>query len=231
LRSRQIATIPGFAEAGTGIAFFDTGTTMKSKMIAGLSVMTISCFAPSLQAQDAQHEVTAVKVCATCHGPRGDSISPAFPRLAGQREEYLASQLKAFRDRTRADPMAQAYMWGMTSQLSDNSIEGLAAYYSHQKPPRGKAGDPKVVQAGRAIYEEGIPAAKIQACVTCHGKNAEGNAAFPRLAGQHAEYLVKQLVLFKGELRTDASAPIMHNISSGMSFEQMEAVAAYLMSR
>ena len=71
----------------------------------------------------------------------------------------------------------------------------------------------------------------VQACATCHGKDAEGNGSFPRLAGQHSEYLVKQLVLFKSELRAGGSAPIMHNITTGMSFEQMEAVAAYVMSR
>ncbi len=193
--------------------------------------MTISCVAPSLQAQDARPETIAIQICATCHGPKGDSISPAFPRLAGQRTEYLATQLKAFRDRTRADPMAQAYMWGMTSQLSDTAIDGLAAYYSGQKPVPGKTSDAKLVQAGRTIYEQGIPSAKIQACVTCHGKNAEGNATFPRLAGQHAEYLVKQLVLFKSSMREGGNAPIMHNVSADMSFAQMEGVAAYLMSR
>jgi cytochrome c553 len=204
---------------------------MKPRLIAGLSLMTISCVAPTLQAQEARPETTAIQVCASCHGPKGDSISPAFPRLAGQRKEYLDTQLKAFRDRTRGDPMAQAYMWGMTSQLSNNAIEGLAAYYASQKSPKGKTGDPKLLQAGRTIYEQGIPGASIPACTTCHGKDAEGIAAFPRLAGQHPEYLVKQLVLFKNQLRADASAPVMHNISSGMSFEQMEAVAAYLMSR
>jgi cytochrome c553 len=204
---------------------------MKFKLIAGLSFMTISCVAPSLQAQEADAGKLATQVCASCHGPRGESISPAFPRLAGQQKAYLETQLKAFRDRTRADPMAQAYMWGMTSQLGDKPIEGLAAYYAGQKPVRGKTGDPKLTQAGRAIYEQGVPTAKIQACVTCHGKNAEGNATFPRLAGQHAEYLVKQLVLFKSSMREGGNAPIMHNVSTGMTFEQMEGVAAYLMSK
>ena len=87
------------------------------------------------------------------------------------------------------------------------------------------------MQSGRAIYEGGIPEAKVQACIACHGKNAEGNTMFPRLAGQHAEYLVKQLVLFKSSLREGGNAPIMHGITTGMSFEQMEAVAAYLMSK
>lgn len=204
---------------------------MKYKLMVPLSLLTISFAAPSSQAQDAQAERTATQVCAACHGPKGESISPAFPRLAGQQRTYLETQLKAFRDRTRADPMAQAYMWGMTSQLSDETLGNLASYYSAQPPARGKLGDPKLIQAGRTMYEQGIPGAKVQACVTCHGKDAEGNATFPRLAGQHSEYLVKQLVLFKSQLRADAAAPIMHNVTTGLSFDQMEAVAAYLESR
>ncbi len=206
---------------------------MRTDVIIPISLMTmaIACIAPPLQAQDADAGRLAAQVCASCHGPRGDSISPAFPKIAGQRAEYLESQLKAFRDRTRADPMAQAYMWGMTSQLSDDSIKKLAAFYAAQKPASGKLGDAKLAQSGKVIHETGIPQAKVQACIGCHGKNAEGNAVFPRLAGQHAEYLVKQLVLFKSSLREGGNAPIMHGITTGMSFEQMGAVAAYLMSK
>ncbi len=206
---------------------------MRTDVIIPISLMTmaIACIAPPLQAQDADAGRLAAQVCASCHGPRGDSISPAFPKIAGQRAEYLESQLKAFRDRTRADPMAQAYMWGMTSQLSDDSIKKLAAFYAAQKPASGKLGDAKLAQSGKVIYETGIPQAKVQACIGCHGKNAEGNMMFPRLAGQHAEYLVKQLVLFKSSLREGGNAPIMHGITTGMSFEQMGAVAAYLMSK
>ncbi len=206
---------------------------MRTDAIVPISLMTmaIACVAPPLQAQEADAGRLATQVCASCHGPRGDSISPAFPKISGQRAEYLESQLKAFRDRTRADPMAQAYMWGMTSQLSDDSIKRLAVFYAGQKPASGKRGNAKLVQSGRAIYEGGIPEAKVQACITCHGKNAEGNTMFPRLAGQHAEYLVKQLVLFKNSLREGGNAPIMHGITTGMSFEQMQAVAAYLMSK
>jgi cytochrome c553 len=206
---------------------------MRTDVIVPISLMTmaIACMAPPLQAQEADAGRLAAQVCASCHGPRGESISPAFPKIAGQRAEYLEGQLKAFRDRTRGDPMAQAFMWGMTSQLSDDSIKKLAVFYAGQKPGSGKRGDAKVVQSGRAIYETGIPQAKVQACIGCHGKNAEGNAVFPRLAGQHAEYLVKQLVLFKSSLREGGNAPIMHGITTGMSLEQMEAVAAYLMAK
>jgi len=204
---------------------------MKPNSIVPLSLVALACAAPSLQAQEADAGRLAAQVCASCHGPRGDSISPAFPKIAGQRPEYLENQLKANRDRTRADPMAQAYMWGMTSQLGDDMIKRLAAFYSGQKPAPGKAGNAALMQKGGAIYAQGIPEAKIQPCASCHGKSAEGNAVFPRLAGQHAEYLVKQLVLFKSALREGSNAPMMHAISTGMTFEQMEAVAAYLASR
>jgi cytochrome c553 len=204
---------------------------MKRSPLVLASMLTISCIASPATAQDSDARKLATQVCASCHGPRGESVSSAFPRLAGQQAQYLEEQLKAFRDRTRADPMAQAYMWGMASQIDDGTIKKLATYYSAQKPVRGTASNAKAAQQGKAIYEGGITGTNVQACATCHGQNGEGNAAFPRLAGQHAEYLVKQLVLFKGVLRVEGSATVMHNITAGMSFEQMEAVGAYLASR
>ena len=204
---------------------------MKANRLAIGFVFLAAAVIPCAMAQDADGRKLATQVCSSCHGQRGESVSSAFPRLAGQQAQYLDVQLKAFRDHTRADPMAQAYMWGMASQLDDAAIAGLAAYYSSQKPVRGKAGAAKLTQQGKVIYETGIAGANAQPCVTCHGRDAEGNAIYPRLAGQHAEYLVKQLVVFKDSLRADPNAAIMHTISSGMSFDQMEAVAAYLASR
>jgi cytochrome c553 len=201
---------------------------MRIHIVLPLSIALSGLTAPAW-AQDAGK--LATQTCASCHGPRGESVSPAFPRLAGQRADYLDTQLKAFRDRTRADPMAQAYMWGMASQLSDTTIRGLADYYAGQKPVRSKPANAALERAGRGIFENGIPEAKVQACITCHGKNAEGASGFPRLAGQHPEYIVKQLVLFKEQLREEGAAPIMHGVSRGMSYEQMEAVAGYLASR
>src|ERR1700719_778281 len=78
-----------------------------------------------------------VQVCSSCHGPDGRSISPTFPRLAGQQKDYLVAQLQAFRDKTRADQHAKTYMWGMAARLSDPLIEGIAAYYSSQPAVAG----------------------------------------------------------------------------------------------
>jgi cytochrome c553 len=73
-----------------------------------------------------------VETCGTCHGVNGRSVSPTFPNLAGQQAPYIELQLKAFKDQSRADPDAQAYMWGMASQLSDATISALAGYFSTQ---------------------------------------------------------------------------------------------------
>ncbi len=206
---------------------------MRFKLTATVSAMALVCVASSttFQAQQSNAAASADQICASCHGPRGNSVSPAFPKLAGQQKDYLEVQLKAFRDRTRGDPMAQAYMWGMTAQLSDDMIANLATYYAQQRPAPGKAPDPKLAQAGQAIFEQGIASAGVPACQTCHGQRAEGNAVIPRLADQHPEYLVKQLVSFKTKTRAEANAPPMHAVTSGMTFDQMESVAAYAASR
>jgi len=171
----------------------------------------------------------ATQVCASCHGTRGDGISSAFPRLAGQQSAYLEAQLVAFRDHSRGDPSAVAYMWGMASQLDQQTIKELAAYYAAQSPVPGVPGEQMLLEKGKPIYEQGLPSEGVPACVSCHGANAEGKENIPRLGGQYPPYLVKQLAYFKSELR--ANAPVMHAVTNNMSLEQMEAVAAYAASR
>lgn len=67
--------------------------------------------------------------CAGCHGANGVSANPLWPNLAGQKDAYLAKQLKAFRDGSRTDPTMSA----MAKPLSDADIDNLAAYYSSLK--------------------------------------------------------------------------------------------------
>jgi cytochrome c553 len=80
-------------------------------------------------------------------------------------------------------------MWGMAPQLNDATITALAGYFAAQPaaPARG--------------------ARQIPPCASCHGPHAEGLANFPRLSGQHAPYLFKQLLVIQNVLRT---APVMH---------------------
>jgi len=67
-------------------------------------------------------------VCSACHGATGISVNPMWPNLAGQKEQYLAKQIKAFRDGTRKDPS----MAPMVAALSDQDIDNLAAFYASQ---------------------------------------------------------------------------------------------------
>jgi len=180
----------------------------------------------SPEAQKAASDLAAT-TCSVCHGTAGRNTSPIFPNLAAQTAPYLEAQLKAFRDQTRADPDAQAYMWGMASQLKDEGIAAIAAHYAAQSPAPGHMGDAKLAQRGHNIFEQGIPGKSIPACATCHGAKAQGNGPFPRLAGQHAGYLLKQMLVIQSALR---AAPVMHGVIKELSREQMLEVAAYLES-
>lgn len=170
----------------------------------------------------------AVGVCGTCHGPHGNSSQPKFPRLAGQQAGYLVTQLKAFRAQTRGDPDALGYMWGMAGQLDDATINALASYYASQKPGVATRQDPTLVTKGREVYLHGIDSKGVPACAACHGPDAHGTTDFPRLAGQHAQYVLKQLGSFQSNMRNVA---VMHGVALNLRIADMEAVAAYLESQ
>ena len=173
----------------------------------------------------AQH--VAVTTCAICHGPQGRSIVTKFPTLAGQQAKYLAAQLQAFKAQTRGDPDALGYMWGMAAPLSEEMIPALAAYYAAQRPPAGAGSDAGAIARGADIYTNGVAAEGIPPCIACHGPGAVGTDEYPRLAGQHAQYLLKQLRSFQNNMRNVA---VMHGVAQDLKANEMEAVAAYLQS-
>lgn len=170
--------------------------------------------------------VTAMQVCSICHGIDGNSVSPNFPRLAGQNPGYLVSQLENFRSHQRSDPPGFEYMWGISHHLTDDQIKGLADYFAQQIPKPNAAVDASLMAAGKLIFENGVPEKEAAPCVACHGPQAQGLASFPRLAGQHQDYLVKQLHVFQ-ETEGRPGTP-MKQISHLLSVQEMEAVAGYL---
>ena len=170
--------------------------------------------------------VTAVQVCSNCHGITGNSVSPNFPRLAGQRPDYLVAQLENFRSHNRSDPEGFEYMWGISRNLNDTQIKGLAEYFSMQEPLPGAAGDAALMAAGKEIFEKGVPEKEVTPCMACHGVKAAGLATFPRLAYQHADYMKKQLHVFR-ETEGRPGTP-MKQITHGLTDQQIEAVTAYL---
>ena len=173
-------------------------------------------------------EDKAVNLCSTCHGPRGISTSPEFPILAAQHRGYLAAQIDAFRKQARAEKDAHDFMWGIAGRLDEKIIDGIAAYYAAQPRAPGRTDDPAVVAKGKELFDKGLLDRGIPACATCHGANGEGIADFPRLAGQHAKYVAKQLTYIQTLTR---AAPVMHGIVKDLTPDEMQAVAAYMQSK
>jgi cytochrome c553 len=169
----------------------------------------------------------AAQVCSNCHGVDGNATSPNFPRLAGQPEQYLALQLKSFRSHGRSDPAGFEYMWGLSRVLTDTQIDGLAAYFHAQTPRPNPAGGGTLTDAGKAIFNDGLTDQHVPACVSCHGANAEGHDQFPRLAGQHADYVVKQLIVFQRSDERPEGA-VMKVVAHELRPAQIAEIAAYV---
>ena len=201
----------------------------------GLAIVAIvsGCSSPersrSLDDATISGKTIALQVCANCHGVQGISESPNFPNLAAQSEIYLKDQLKSFKSHGRSDPAGFEYMWGLSAHLTDEQIDGLASYYASQKPPSGKSAPANLLNDGQILFENGIASNNTPACSACHGAKGEGMQQFPRLAGQHADYTVKQLIVFQ---RTDQrpEGAVMKTIAHGLTTENIESVAAYLAS-
>ena len=201
-------------------------------LVAGLAAIGSGCSNLERSRDLANPNVSATtlaqQVCSNCHGLTGNAVSPNFPNLAGQVEPYFIAQLNEFRSHDRRDPAGFEYMWGLSRSLSDDQVKALAAYYAAQTPiPQPPSGDQRRLADGKAIFEAGITDKGVPACTGCHGDSAQGNAAFPRLAGQHADYLVKQLVVFQ---RTDErpQGSVMKTVAHELTRENIDDVARYL---
>ncbi|MDM7859179.1 cytochrome c [Alteromonas sp. ASW11-36] len=98
----------------------------------GLTLALVSALttSPTLAAGNAEAGKARATVCASCHGQNGISFIPNYPNLAGQKEQYLAESLKAYRDGLRNHMVMSPQAKG----LSDEDIANLAAYYSSLDP-------------------------------------------------------------------------------------------------
>ena len=171
-----------------------------------------------------------IQYCKTCHGLSGQGFRGAFPmpRLAGQQSEYLENQLRAFIERRRTNPV----MFNVAHVLSPSLVNALAAYFKGLNPKPLGGAPREVVAAGKKIYQDGVSGAEVPACASCHGPEAKGEGAIPRLAGQLHDYLLKKLVNWSKERGQDPAKPdtsaIMEPIAHSLTEPQIAAVAAYL---
>ena len=99
----------------------------------------------------------------------------------------------------------------------------------HRNPrPACRAKDAALAATGKALFDKGSPDRGIPPCAACHGKDAEGMSVFPRLAGQHGQYLARQMQLIQKKLR---DSPVMHGALKELTDDDIVAVATYLQSK
>ena len=168
---------------------------------------------------------SVTNVCAACHAIDGNSAITANPKLAGQHPEYLYKQLTNFKSGERAN----AVMSGMAGMLSDADMHAVAEYFSKQTLNLGQAKTNGAGSLGEKIYRAGIQANNVPACAACHGPSGDGlPVKYPRLGGQHSEYVLNQLRQFRLGTRANDEAKVMRTIAAKLTDQEMEAVADYI---
>jgi cytochrome c553 len=200
---------------------------MRHFVAAGLlgSLLLISAAAGAVEGDPAKAQTLATGVCAACHGTDGNSLIPINPSLAGQLPGYLYKQLRDFKSGARKN----AIMAGMVAGLSDEDMRNLAAYFAAQKPRPGVAHDAAAANTGQKVYRAGNAGSGLPACAGCHSPNGAGIAVqFPRLKGQHLDYMLTQLKAFRAGERDNDPSSMMRTIAGRMSDQDMQAVAEYI---
>ncbi len=164
--------------------------------------------------------VSAVERCARCHGADGMGRGGTFPVLAAQQPEYLRNTLIAYRN----DGRHSGFMRPEAAELDDSAREVVVSYFAQL--PRAIA-TPAGSGPGATLVTSGDAPRQIPACSQCHGPTpTDRNPAYPMLAGQDADYLFEQLILFSENRRGgSAFAPIMQAIAARLSRDEMRQAA------
>lgn len=210
---------------------------MKKLMIAALMVLGVATNA--MAAGDATAGKAKTAACAACHGADGNSAAPTFPKLAGQSEKYLFKQLNEINRKDKAGKIIRSIptMMGQTEHLSQQDLADIAAYYAGQKMSGGAAKADRIA-LGAEIYRSGDKEKGLAACSGCHSPTGVGNApaGFPKLGGQHADYIAAQLKAFRtgaddaenpAARTNDGDTRIMRDIAYRLSDKEIDSVSSY----
>jgi cytochrome c553 len=199
---------------------------MKIGIVVAIILLSVGLASVSQAAGNAAAgEKIVTGVCAACHGVDGNSVITTNPKLAQQHPEYIAKQLANF----KAGERKNAVMSGMAANLSPEDMANVAAYFGAQKAKVGGAKTNAAGSLGEKIYRGGIAKVGVPACASCHGATGAGMPVqFPRLSGQHADYVVTQLKAFYTGERANDNAKVMRMIAAKMSDSEMAAVADYI---
>ena len=174
---------------------------------------------------DATAGQSKAAACGACHGMDGNSSDAQYPKLAGQSEQYIVTQLMRFKSGTRQN----AIMQGMAAALAPQDMHDIGAYFSQQKRLPGVA-DAKLTSDGEKLYREGDSNRGIPACMACHGPDGAGNPGWrvPNIGGQHADYIQAQLKAWHDGTTwgNDTHAMIMPAIAQHLTEQDISAVSS-----
>jgi cytochrome c553 len=166
----------------------------------------------------------AETVCVACHGADGNSVIPMFPKIAGLQEEYIVKQLRDYiAGRRKSDIMGP-----IVAGLKPDDIAPLAAYFSGQKRKPGASENKAAASLGKLIFHDGNEETGVPACVGCHQAEGSGHNIYPRIAGQHVQYVTQQLKNFAAGERSNDPSRFMRITAKRMSEEEIQSVAEYL---
>lgn len=186
------------------------------------ALLAAASFAAHAADQARAEEIVSGK-CFICHGADGESSSPVFPRLAGQHADYITRQLTDYKTGRRKSSAMQP----MVEDLSPADFVALGHYFQAKPVQTHAVDDTDLALMGRFIYLRGNPYSGVPACAGCHGATGQGTPALPRLAGQHAAYVERQLKQFSQRERTNDNA-VMHTVAVKLTELELKSVAAYL---
>ena len=195
---------------------------MKANLRVGISAAAAAialAASAAAQAQDVEAGRRKAEACVACHGPNGNSAVPLFPILAGQTARYLYLQLKDFKEGRRKEPSMDPFV----AKLSREDMFDLSAFFASQRlrPVEFKVDEARATR-GKAKADETL-------CTMCHLGGFMGQNEIPRVAGQHYEYIVKQMKDFKNYRRTN-DAGNMASVSKTLSDRDIEDLGHYLTS-
>lgn len=179
----------------------------------------------------AKAQAIVTQVCSGCHNADGNSAAPANPKLAGQPAEYITKQLRNFKaalaDAGKDGVRKSDIMGPIVKDLTDQDLLNLGAYFSEKAPKPATAKIPYT--DGEKVFRGGNAGTGVPACAACHGAVGQGiPVQFPRLAGQHADYVYKQLMAFRNNDRKNDAGKMMRTIANKMSEKEMRDVANYI---
>jgi len=167
--------------------------------------------------------------CESCHAEKRLDDGSIIPRLAGQSEAYLLNSLRAYAAGQRPSGIMQVAV----GTLYDESLPELASYYAKQPRPQRAAApaDPQLIERGRELAYNGRPADRVPACFSCHEK-LDANPAYPRISGQNAAYIERQLrLLHQGARGGSSFSHLMIEVAERLQEEDFAALAAFFAGR